>query len=623
MFHANGDTHQTVRDTCLQTRFRLHASVRHAGWVLNQTLNTTQADCQREDADTIHQAFASFQSALQLESDHRTGHAHLALGQLMLGMALKTRVPDALYCRVLLQESGHFGCILALPLHTQRQCLDAAMYQECLVRVHRATQSVQLFAAARESLFVAYDNDSCHDIRMAVEEFGHAVHDDVGAQIEGLLQHGAHESVVHYGNGSTLVCNGGDLFNIDDGQCGISWSFEIDHSRVVAHVLLDYGRIRHVDEVCLYAKASEDGRKQSLGRSVHSIAAEHVIALAEVRRKGSIDRCHAAGTGKGLVSTFKDGNRIFHGLHCRIAQTSINVALTLARKELRALIGIVKSECADLVDRCDNGTVLVIRTTGMNDLCLYLSGTNIFHRGLLSLEWNTESTKPEGLMQICKAARPLQVCLLPYSFIKIGAGMGLQSVFQKRRILVSRFFALLALVVLLFSSMPISEHALTLDLLHWLGFLLIMCCVFGRLWSLLYLTGYKTTRLIDQGPFSVMRNPLYFFSSLGALGFGLVANHWLLLAGILLAFLVYYPFVVVSEEQHLKRDLGEDYTSYCKRVNRFLPSFSGLQQPDVWELRARKYSRVYLDAIWFPVAYMLIRVLLQVKAAGLLPVLWG
>ncbi len=201
--------------------------------------------------------------------------------------------------------------------------------------------------------------------------------------------------------------------------------------------------------------------------------------------------------------------------------------------------------------------------------------------------------------------------------------MGLQSVLQRRRILVSRFFALLALLVLLFTTMPISTCTLATDVLHWLGFLLIMVCVFGRLWSLLYLTGYKTTRLIDQGPFSIMRNPLYFFSSLGALGFGLVANHLLLLGGILLAFLVYYPFVVISEEQHLRRDLGDEYKAYCGRVNRFLPRFSGLQQPDVWELRARKYSRVYLDVIWFPVAYMLIRLLLQLKAQGLIPVLWS
>ncbi len=36
-----------------------------------------------------------------------------------------------------------------------------------------------------------------------------------------------------------------------------------------------------------------------------------------------------------------------------------------------------------------------------------------------------------------------------------------------------------------------------------------------------YIAGLKSKRVISYGPYSIMRNPLYFFSSLGFIGAGL------------------------------------------------------------------------------------------------------
>ena len=45
-----------------------------------------------------------------------------------------------------------------------------------------------------------------------------------------------------------------------------------------------------------------------------------------------------------------------------------------------------------------------------------------------------------------------------------------------------------------------------------LGFVLVVFGSFGRIWASLYIEGNKTKNLITAGPFSMVRNPLYFFS---------------------------------------------------------------------------------------------------------------
>ena len=52
-----------------------------------------------------------------------------------------------------------------------------------------------------------------------------------------------------------------------------------------------------------------------------------------------------------------------------------------------------------------------------------------------------------------------------------------------------------------------------------LGFVLVVFGSFGRIWASLYIEGNKTKNLITAGPFSMVRNPLYFFSLIMLIGF--------------------------------------------------------------------------------------------------------
>ena len=52
-----------------------------------------------------------------------------------------------------------------------------------------------------------------------------------------------------------------------------------------------------------------------------------------------------------------------------------------------------------------------------------------------------------------------------------------------------------------------------------IGFVLVTLGGFGRLWASLYVEGFKTKTLITEGPYSMVRNPLYFFTIIIILGF--------------------------------------------------------------------------------------------------------
>ncbi len=52
------------------------------------------------------------------------------------------------------------------------------------------------------------------------------------------------------------------------------------------------------------------------------------------------------------------------------------------------------------------------------------------------------------------------------------------------------------------------------------GFVAMIVSIVGRAWCSLYIGGRKKSEIVDRGPYSVTRNPLYLFSFIGAFGIG-------------------------------------------------------------------------------------------------------
>jgi protein-S-isoprenylcysteine O-methyltransferase Ste14 len=153
---------------------------------------------------------------------------------------------------------------------------------------------------------------------------------------------------------------------------------------------------------------------------------------------------------------------------------------------------------------------------------------------------------------------------------------------QRIRIVALRVFFLLALPLILFSRSPWTHPEWVFEILEVSGIMLIIFAVLGRFWSILYIGGHKNNTVMQDGPYSICRHPLYLFSTMGVVGLGLMLGSL-----ILTAFLGVSAFVILSatarrEEAYLRATFGAAYDAYAARVPRIWPKPSQFQtQPTV------------------------------------------
>ncbi|MCB0335978.1 MAG: isoprenylcysteine carboxylmethyltransferase family protein, partial [Bdellovibrionales bacterium] len=120
------------------------------------------------------------------------------------------------------------------------------------------------------------------------------------------------------------------------------------------------------------------------------------------------------------------------------------------------------------------------------------------------------------------------------------------------------------------SEAYMEEHAPLVEIIFFFcGIVLVGVASLGRLWCTVYIAGNKTGVLVTEGPFSLCRNPLYFFSLLGAVGVGLATETITIPILILVLFAFWYPLVIKDEEERLREVHGAAYGKYCEKVPRF------------------------------------------------------
>lgn len=158
-------------------------------------------------------------------------------------------------------------------------------------------------------------------------------------------------------------------------------------------------------------------------------------------------------------------------------------------------------------------------------------------------------------------------------------------------------------------------------LLRGLGVLAILACIFGRTWCTLYIGGHKKKELINHGPYSIVRNPLYVFTMLGAAGVGLVTGSIVLALAMGVATLIIFWRVVLAEELFLAGVFGATFREFTARVPRFWPRFSAWKDVDELRLKPRLVLQTFLDASLFLLAVPLIWLKDLAQASGWLPVL--
>lgn len=152
-----------------------------------------------------------------------------------------------------------------------------------------------------------------------------------------------------------------------------------------------------------------------------------------------------------------------------------------------------------------------------------------------------------------------------------------------------------------------------------LGYALTGVGAIGRVWCLSYIAGHKTVDLVTDGPYSLCRNPLYFFSLLGAVGVGLGSSTLTFPLLVMVGFATYYPAVLKAEASRLAGIHGDAYQAYRQTTPTLLPSLKHFHESNEQLIHSRAFRRGLFDTFWFFAALALMHVFAELHHSGLLP----
>ena len=165
--------------------------------------------------------------------------------------------------------------------------------------------------------------------------------------------------------------------------------------------------------------------------------------------------------------------------------------------------------------------------------------------------------------------------------------------------------AILGVIAFAAVTRSIGGDTLLHEALEAIGLALIAICIIGRAWCSLYIGGRKKAEIVDRGPYSITRNPLYVFSFMGAFGMGALTGSATIAMMFLLIAVAVFAATVRREEAWLSSTFGEVFAAYVARTPRFWPNLSLWRDGDSLEIRPAFFLRTLRDGAVMVLAYPL------------------
>ena len=111
------------------------------------------------------------------------------------------------------------------------------------------------------------------------------------------------------------------------------------------------------------------------------------------------------------------------------------------------------------------------------------------------------------------------------------------------------------------------------EILFVLGYGLTIYSIFllGRYYST-YVEVLPQHKIIEKGPYRIIRHPNYLGQMVGVIGIGLALQSWAALLVLLIIGAGYFAYRIRNEERFLVNEIGENYSDYVKRTKRLIPS---------------------------------------------------
>lgn len=188
---------------------------------------------------------------------------------------------------------------------------------------------------------------------------------------------------------------------------------------------------------------------------------------------------------------------------------------------------------------------------------------------------------------------------------------------QVVRINILRVTFLLCLPAILLTESAWPEYVF--EVLEILGLAAVIAAVLGRFWSILYIGGHKNNTVMQDGPYSVCRHPLYLFSTLGVVGLGLLLGSFVLALALGGLTLLILSVTARKEEAILRGMFGSAYDDYAARVPMILPKPSLFQSPPTVTVSVPHLRENLMDALVFLTFIPLAELMQWIKEMNLFP----
>ncbi len=198
----------------------------------------------------------------------------------------------------------------------------------------------------------------------------------------------------------------------------------------------------------------------------------------------------------------------------------------------------------------------------------------------------------------------------------------LSTTLEKYRLPLSKAFVALVLALMVFTASRWQLSATSVWVIDSIALTLLLIACLGRVWCIMYIGGQKNTSVVSAGPYSMVRNPLYVFSFIGALGLVLMTHSIVIAAMLLIFYIGIYPFVVAKEESNLHGLFGDAYQAYCERTPRFIPSLKLYSTESRVPADVTRMERSLFDSGCFVLAFIALSGIRLAHESGLIPVLF-
>lgn len=152
------------------------------------------------------------------------------------------------------------------------------------------------------------------------------------------------------------------------------------------------------------------------------------------------------------------------------------------------------------------------------------------------------------------------------------------------------------------------------------GLMLLIVGALGRVWSAAFISGKKSKMLVCVGPYSMTRNPLYFFSFLSWVGVGLSFGALTLAFVLAIVFLVTHLHTISQEEEFLHGRFGNDWEEYVCTVPRFFPRIRSMRGTPNGSFEAVPFTRVIGESALIMLAYVGTQFVEYLHAQHVIPV---